>query len=257
MDEITLGDHAKLMDPKMHAAVNAGESVADILAEGVGDVESRTIFGETALHRAVRAGSLDTVNELLEAGAEIDGRDALGKTSLMTVCSTKNKKWTAGHQKVAMRLLELGADPCAIDSKNSTALIRACQEGHINVVVALLKAGVPHDTPDNDGKTPLIAAAHAHSKIIEILLRKDVNAQFRKHKVANVKHQDQNGKTALMYAAAGKNVAGVKMLIDAGSDPFVECNKGKTALKYCKKSPEAEEKINAAMVKASGGGKRR
>lgn len=244
------------MDPKMHAAVNAGESVAEMIAEGIGDVESRTQFGETALHRAVRAGSLETVNELLEAGADIDGRDTLGKTPLMTVCSTKNKKWTAGHQNVALRLLDMGADPCAVDAKNGTALTRACQEGHINLVLALLKRGVPHDAPDDDGKTPLVAAAHAHTKIIEILLRKDVHAQFRKHKAASVKSCDKDGKTALMLAAAGKNAAGVKVLLDAGADPFAECNKGKTALKYCKKCPDAEERISAAMLKANGGKRR-
>jgi len=259
-DELVLGEVAKnitkVMSPEMHAAVNGGESVLEFLTDE-GALSSRTKFGETAMHRAVRGGALVTVNELIEAGAEIDSRDGLGKTPLMTCCSTRAKKYTQGHFDVAMRLIEAGADPLAIDSKNSTALARAAENGHMNLVLALLKKGADPDSVDKDGKTPLMLAAHAHTKVAELLLRADHNAQFRQHKAAAVNTKDKAGKTPLMMAAAGRNAETVGLLLAKGADPFAEDNNGKTALKYCKKAPDAEAKLDAAVRKGNGGGKKK
>eukprot|EP01051_Picozoa_sp_SAG22_P013459 SAG22_NODE_1509_length_4263_cov_194.143612_4_plen_287_part_00 len=259
VDDLVLGegqaDQKKIMSAKLHAAVNNGESVAELLDTEDGDLDLRTKFGEGALHRAVRSGTVSVVNELLEAGADIECRDEQGKTPLMTVCSTRAKKWTMQHQAVAMRLLEAGADPLVADNKNGTALSRAAAEGHLNLVLALLKVGAAADSVDINGKTPLMLAAHAHTNVVEVLLRADANAQFRKHKAANANAKDATGKTPLIFASIGKNAAAISLLLDKGkADPFAEDEKGKNAMNYCRKAPDAEAKLEAAMRKGGGGG---
>ncbi|KZE34065.1 hypothetical protein EV683_13013 [Crenobacter luteus] len=74
----------------------------------------------TALIHAARLGELDTLEQLLAAGAPVDYRNALG--------------WTALHEAV---LLGDGGDK------------------YHAVVAALLKAGARADLPDRDGRRPL------------------------------------------------------------------------------------------------------
>jgi ankyrin repeat protein len=157
------------------------------------------------------------------------------------------------------KLLECGADHLAADAKGHTALGRAAAAGHANIVLLLLKAGCPSDDPDDDGMTPLMHAAKGkHVKIVELLLKADKLAQYRKHPKATTNNtQTSTGKTALMFAAASKRVEMVTLLLINGADSLAEDDKGKTALKYCKKAPDCAAKIEAAASKANGGGGKR
>jgi len=253
-DKFSLND--AMISPEMHLGVNQGDTKAVMKALEEGEVpEAQTQFGEHALHRGVRSGVLDVVAALLEAGASVDSRDASGKTPLITVCGTKASNYNIGHLKIVEKLLACGADPLAADSKGHTALGRACAAGHTNIVLMLLKARVPSDEPDEDGMTPLLHAAKGkHVKIVELLLKADRMAQYRKHPVANVNSkQSSTGKTALMFAAASKRVEMVSLMLSKGADPLAECDKGKTALSYCKKAPDCADKIEAAANKANKG----
>ena len=51
-------------------------------------------------------------------------------------------------------LLEDGADPCAADYDQRTALHLACSEGHEAAVAVLIKAGAPLSVTDRWGHTP-------------------------------------------------------------------------------------------------------
>lgn len=237
---------------EMHLGVNEGDAKAVLKALEQGEVpEAQTQFGEHALHRGVRSGAPDVVDALLEAGASVHSKDASGKTPLITVCGTKASSYSIGHLKIVEKLLAAGADPEAADSKGHTALGRACAAGHANIVLLLLKAGVASDDPDEDGMTPLLHAAKGkHVKIVELLLKLDRAAQYRKHPVANVNStQSSTGKTALMFAAASKRAEMVTLLLSKKADPFAECDKGKTALSYCKKAPDCAAKLEAALNK--------
>jgi len=254
VDKFNLADNAKI-SKEMHLGVNQGDTKAVMKALEEGEVpEAQTQFGEHALHRGVRSGVLEVVDALLDAGASVDSRDASGKTPLITVCGMKASNYCMGHHKIMERLLERGADPLAADNKGHTALGRACAAGHTHIVLTLLKAGVPSDDPDEDGMTPLLHACKGkHVSIVEVLLKEDRLAKFRKHPVSNVNaKQASTGKTALMFAAASKRVQMVSLLLAHKADPFVECDKGKTALKYCRKAPDCADKLEAAASKASG-----
>lgn len=80
------------------------EIVEEKLAAGVNVNEPDTFFGETALHRAAKAGDLDMVRLLLTYGARVDVTDQYGETPLHFAIR--------GHNPDVIRLLlEQGADP--------------------------------------------------------------------------------------------------------------------------------------------------
>ena len=113
------------------------------------------------------------------------------------------------------------------------------------------------ESRDASGKTPLItvcgtkassctvlhAAKGKHVKIVELLLKADKLAQYRKHAVANTSSKQVSaGKTGLMFAAASKRVEMVSLMLSHGADPLAEDEKGT---------------IEAAASKANGGGGKR
>lgn len=261
-DQFALGgpeSWPECMSDEMHAAVTAGdaEAVAALLANKE-NVEARTKFGESSLHRAVRGGAAGVVDVLLGAGAEIDGRDEFGKTALMTLCGTRSRKYGKDHLECAGKLLAAGADPTATDLKQGTALARAAREGHTTIAASLLKAGALPDSKDTSGRTPLLQAAGGGSgNVIKLLLKTDAMAKYRKHAVAKVNTTDATKKSALMLAAASKNLEGVTALLLAGADPFLEDEDGKLAVNYCRKCKDVEEKIQGAMARGNGGGKKK
>lgn len=253
-------NNSEIMSTEMHAAANNADAktIEDLLDKGE-DLDARSIYGESALHRAVRTGSVDTVQVLLDGGAPVHGRDAFGKTPLMVVCGTKQGKYKPAHLATVVKLMENGADPLMTDHKGRTALSKAACNGHVSIVLLLLRIeGASVEVTDEFGRTPLMEAAKGkHVKVAELLLRLDRAAGYRKHTAAKVNLQDEDGKSALMLAAASGKVELVDMLLKNGADPELEDKEGKTALRYCKKSPECKAKIEGALAKASGGGKKK
>lgn len=91
----------------------------------------------TALIQAAAGGDLAGVNAALNAGADVNAKDATyaGATALM---------WAAqnGHILVVERLLEAGADVnLKCEANRTTALWFAAKNGHLEVVKSLLEGG--------------------------------------------------------------------------------------------------------------------
>ena len=61
------------------------EMIEVMLAYGA-DIDSKDVYGNSMLHRAVRAGNPDIVNQLLESGANPLSRDSNGLTPAMRAC---------------------------------------------------------------------------------------------------------------------------------------------------------------------------
>jgi ankyrin repeat protein len=108
--------------------------------------------GITALMWAARAGALDAITALLDAGADVNARD-------------RNNRWTpllhAIHkqQELAVSLLlERGADPDAAAPGGLTPLIMAADDPHPDMVVALLAYGADPRVEGVGGRTALTQA---------------------------------------------------------------------------------------------------
>ena len=105
------------------------------------DVNAALADGTTALHWAVQADDLDSVNLLLQAGANAKVANRYGVTPLHI--ATAN-----GNAAVIGRLLRAGADPDARDASGETLLMMAIRRGNIDSVAAFVERGVQIDATD-------------------------------------------------------------------------------------------------------------
>jgi hypothetical protein len=97
------------------------------------------------LLRAAACNHVDVVRLLLEFRAEVNRRDAWGKTPLMAAAKE-------GHDECVRVLLDAGADVNASEREGRRALYYACYEGHTSTVRLLLDRGA--DASARHGRDP-------------------------------------------------------------------------------------------------------
>ena len=113
------------------------EKVQQILAAGA-DVNGFDDIGSTALFMAVRKQSVELVKLLIEAGANPNQSHLdCGKTPLMVTYGW----WRESAVQICSLLLEAGADVNAKDNSGNTALSIAKEAGHKNIIQMLKEAG--------------------------------------------------------------------------------------------------------------------
>jgi ankyrin repeat protein len=175
-------------------------SLKAAIAQGVG-VNARADRNTTPLMYAAAFGSLDSLQVLQAAGADVNAQNAFGATALM---------WAVTEPAKVRLLLEHGADVNAKSSTGRTALlIAALHNGSDGVVDLLIAKGADMHAGDNRGLTFLLAASAAcNSRQVRIAVSNglDVNA-----KDASL------GFTPLMNAAGNGDLESVKLLIAKGA----------------------------------------
>lgn len=138
-------------------AVEAGNlSAMDVLiAHGI-DLNVQDKSGHTALMTAATKANHAALVKLLKAGADPNIRSESGMTALMWAAKTSTTSVTT--------LLQHGADAKAIDGSGATALHHAMTPTPtctIEVLRALIAAGVDPNAVNNDGRRALHMAAAA------------------------------------------------------------------------------------------------
>jgi ankyrin repeat protein len=106
----------------------------------------------------------------------------------------------------------------------STALLAACQHGHVDVVRILLRAGAdPNQAFTNESAdSPLIqASVRGFVQIVDELISAGANVNYAR---------PNDGFTSLMFAAQYGFVDVVRSLLAAGADPRTANHDGHTAL---------------------------
>ena len=104
-----------------------------------------------ALHRAAQTGDIEGLKAALEAGVDIDARDARGWTALMHAV---NK----GYTLLVEPLLEAKANPDVRAPDGATALFMAAVHGHSEIIEHLMKAGADIAISGPKGKTAVDVA---------------------------------------------------------------------------------------------------
>lgn len=226
---------------------------------------------ERGIHHAAKSGDLPLVHELLgisgsmaatkarnttasrqnkvpsdktapsTPSADIDERGMWGNTPLLVAIQY-------AHSKVALALIEGGADARAENERHATALHYTCAEGLTDVGLALLSKGVEVDPPaavvhhpcmDGGGPvslTPLLAAAiGGHAELVRLLMENgaDANRQVLPcgpQQDAEVEEivggqsscGDGRGMSALMGAARYGHADTCLQLVDHGASLFAE-----------------------------------
>jgi cytohesin len=168
------------------------------------------------IHDAARDGDLAGVQELLDAGADVNAKDNDGWTPLH-IAASKN------HREIVELLIAKGADVNAAGESSSvfiwqggfTPLHYAAVNGHKEIVELLISKGADVNAKADNGLTPRDwAIKRTHTKIADLL---------RTH----------GGKTSSIHFGVGDgDLAGVQALLDAGVDVNAKDENGQTPLHH-------------------------
>ena len=117
------------------------------------------------LHRPIWEGDRESVNRLLDAGADPNARDARGWTPLSRAIERR-------QPEIALLLIERGADCLAQDKRRRSPLLWAAQYGPDVLAERLLERGADVIAFDDHSNTPLTQASrHGRTSIVQKLLR--------------------------------------------------------------------------------------
>ena len=199
----------------MIACCNDNTEIVKLLLES-GKVDPNIQNGRkyTALMYACRNNTICQL--LINNRANVDKVNIFTETALF---------WAScvGNTKALKALLPLvSPDIIIIQNHNGyTPLWIASIEGHIGVVVQLLKTKADPNIPSNNGETPLYAASYnGHSQIVERLLKEQVDPNIAA----------LEGITPLYIASQEGKLDVVEHLLQAKADPNIPANNGKTPL---------------------------
>ena len=198
------------MDALTIAAVHVGsaQSVDALLNAGAeiappADIHVR----RTPLVAASLAGDLDTVKTLLAHGAK-------GSTEAVS------EAITFGHASVVRALVDGGADVSAVDRTGVNLLHWATITNRPAVIPILVAAGVPIDAIDDAGFTPLMYAAtvdHGDQDTLEALLRAGADPRIRnghgrtaRQQAEHLKHADAARALRRRYAEHTGRIGAVR-----------------------------------------------
>ena len=239
--------------PLFVAAANGGVDILSFLVESGADVNARSGDVDeqlTPLMIACENGKLHAVRYLIAGGAEVNLEDNSGYTALHYAATISNNNYTLSC------LIDSGANVNALTNDNRTPLMLACESG--NLVNCLLQSGAYVDFQDDDGQTALYLATYSECNCFDnlsslIRYGADFNtADIRKctplmrasqfcdveevtlliEHGAKVELQDQNGDTALHYAARVEKETSANFckLLTAGASLLCENSQGLTPL---------------------------
>ena len=169
-----------------------------------------------ALWIAASRGESEEVLRLLLLDADIEEKGGIDESTPLVQAATE------GHKKVALALLEHGADVSAQNIYGDTALHEAVfHDSFTEVVSMLLQLGAVVSVQNNSGWTPLsLATGDGHQNVVGLLIQHG----------ALVSEEDKNGMTPLHHAANSDRIRVVESLIEHGADVSVRDKQGKTPL---------------------------
>eukprot|EP01132_Coremiostelium_polycephalum_P000001 gene1-1_t len=192
---------------------------------------------KTALHMAVEVESPEIVRCLVEAGANMNIIDNMGKIPLDDVLEKSNKpifrsllsafgaptlqalflNATVSKNLVLLKeLITIGVDINTTDQMGITALHYAVLAGDEEIVKFLLSKGACQNYKDNNQMVPLyIAIRKGHIHLVNLLIAG-----------AGKDSQDVDGNTALHVAALSRKVEVIKKLVALGADINIKNKQG-------------------------------
>lgn len=167
------------------------------------------------LHVISEHGILSAVGALLgQEAIDVDSLDSKKRIPLSHAAEN-------GHAEVVQALLDSGADPNCKDRKGRTALWYAIWNGHAEVVQLLLERDVDSNNTEKNVRMSLwFAARKGYEEVVKVILKKgfDINAK------------DNDGRTLLWHAAGQGHTGVVKMLLDHAAVTDLKDNDHKTPL---------------------------
>jgi ankyrin repeat protein len=211
---------------RLYDAVNRRDAAetAALLAGGA-PPDTLPFTGQSAFHQTVIVQDPGLLRLFLDHGADTELRDPEERTALM-YCRDLDTLQT---------LLDAGADPLARDRRGKTALHYSAGQGDWRAIPLLTAAGVPVDTADREGLTPLMDAVDympkAYNENILYLLEAggaDPLRRFPDGKTVLHRYLEGFGEGSWIDQAPSPAV--VQKMLEAGLDPGLRDDGGGSAL---------------------------
>ncbi len=245
------------LTPLLYAARENCAACADVLLKNRADIDLPDPDGVSPLLLAIMNANWDLARQLILAGADVNQWDIFGEAPLFTAVDLRNRidggrasidpmNTTKGLGVVNL-LLERGADPNmqlffkpanargATSTRGSTPLIRAAENGDLEVVKLLLAHGADATVYMADRQTPIHAVLAGRAlepqalELVRVLRKAGTGVNV----IALVNHGEEvRGGTALHFAVRKRYKEVIKELASYGIDMNAVDQDGLTALDY-------------------------
>lgn len=187
-----------------------------LMGEIPADIESKNSARRTALQQAVFDNDLDRVQVLLSRGAHIEVREHFGYTPLL-------RALVENRPIIFQALLDAGADVHATDEAGCTALHCVAKSGYSDAVHTLVNLGVNIEARSEDifsiqNDTFLNRLNPGHTALLmAVTCGKCETVRALLDAGANIMTRDSDGDGAFSIALRVRDMALMKILLDAGA----------------------------------------
>ena len=168
-----------------------------------------------SLTKAVKEGDDSSIYLLLyHQNANVNCLNEEGKSLLILACFL-------GHQSTVHTLVSSGANVNLQDNYGWTAVMAACKENHLTIIRELVENGADLNIVDNNGHSAIytvVASAGSSDDYLETLQLLITQPCVDKNAMNN------DGVTTLMKASQFGLTEAVKLLLQHGADPNIQCN---------------------------------
>ncbi|KAL5722542.1 hypothetical protein ACHQM5_006052 [Ranunculus cassubicifolius] len=178
-----------------------GDKTRDI-AKTIAEIKDP--HGFSAIHMCTMNGKLGICKYLIdELKVDINLKESnAGHTPIN--CAVRG-----GFYKIAVYLLEKGANPDIPSDTGCTALHWAAEKEDVKLLHLLLSSGVNVDALSNDGTALRWAAARGNHRAIKLLLNRQANA--------NITYRQSS--TPLLVSVVKNSLRCVELLLEGGAEP--------------------------------------
>ncbi|GAB3648382.1 ankyrin repeat domain-containing protein [Ramlibacter alkalitolerans] len=198
--------HAQAQAPLVEAAARGDLPQVQALLRAGADVEQRDANGRTAVLAATAGKHVEVVRALIARGADVNAQDPQRDSAFLLAGAR-------GYTEIVRAALAAGADLKLPNRFGGNALIPACERGHVDTVRFLLTTSIDVNHVNNLGWTCLLEAVilgnggPAHQEIVRMLVA---------HK-ADLNLADRDGVTPLQHARRRGQTEVAQLLVRAGA----------------------------------------
>jgi ankyrin repeat protein len=206
-------------DSPLAQAVKTGDlGAVHALIKSRADVDARSGDGSTPLLWATHTSDVEIARALIAAGADVNAANHYGVTPLLDASRT-------GDATMMAVLLKAGATPGKAHPQGETPLMAAARAGSVPGVKLLLEQKVDLNAAESVEQTTalMFAAAEGHVDVVDVLLKAGADPNRQAH-VTSLSERTGNsdhptgGFTALMWAARNGEEAVVRRLAAGGAN---------------------------------------
>jgi hypothetical protein len=148
------------LSPLVEATRRGHSDIALVLIDAGADINSKDAYGVTATMFAAICGSTEVLERLIAEGADVNAQDVDGRTVLIETLTTENDIPFSAIQAI----IDAGADPNVQIKGGVTALMLAAT-GDLDILRLLIDAGTDINARDDRGTTALMRAVRSPENV--------------------------------------------------------------------------------------------